>query len=56
MMINRFEMTQMGLMSYFLRIEIQVHKGIFIFQKIYASVLLKKIKMEKLMQSYSNFD
>ena len=42
MMINRFEMTQMGLMSYFLRIEIQVHKGIFIFQKIYASDIIKK--------------
>ena len=46
-MISQFAMTNMRLMSYFLEIEvIQIDKGIFIFQKTYASDILKNFKME----------
>ncbi|CAJ2639943.1 unnamed protein product [Trifolium pratense] len=46
-MIRRFEMTDLGLMSYFLCIEVvQQNDGIFISQKKYATNILKKFKME----------
>jgi len=46
-MIRCFEMTDLGLMSYFLGIEVVQQKGgIFISQKKYASDILKKFKME----------
>lgn len=44
-MITQFDMTDIGLMSYFLDIEvIQTHDDIFISQKKYASDILKKFK------------
>lgn len=46
-MISEFEMTDLGLMSYFLGIEVsQVNGGIFISQKKYAGDILKKFKMD----------
>ncbi|KAL1299248.1 hypothetical protein AAHE18_18G095300 [Arachis hypogaea] len=46
-MIKHFEMTDMGLMSYFLGIEvIQNDDGIFISQKKYANDILKKFQIE----------
>ncbi|XP_027351227.1 uncharacterized protein LOC113862337 [Abrus precatorius] len=46
-MIKCFEMTNLGLMSYFLGIEVvQQDDEIFIFQKKYAVDILKKFKME----------
>ncbi|XP_072054428.1 uncharacterized protein [Arachis hypogaea] len=46
-MIKHFEMTDMGLMSYFLGIEVvQRDDGIFISQKKYANDILKKFQME----------
>nr|KYP70017.1 Retrovirus-related Pol polyprotein from transposon TNT 1-94 [Cajanus cajan] len=46
-MVKCFEMTDLGLMSYFLGIEvIQQDDGIFISQKKYAADILKKFKME----------
>ena len=45
-MIKQFEMTDMGLMSYFLEIEVfQSDYGIFISQKKYACDILKKFKI-----------
>jgi len=46
-MISHFEMTDLGLMSYFLGIEVTQTDGeIFISQKKYAGDILKKFKME----------
>ncbi|XP_071933176.1 uncharacterized mitochondrial protein AtMg00810-like [Coffea arabica] len=46
-MISQFEMTDLGLMSYFLGIEVhQLDDGIFISQRKYASDILKKFKMD----------
>ncbi|KAF8394012.1 hypothetical protein HHK36_020214 [Tetracentron sinense] len=46
-MLGHFEMTDMGLMSYFLGIEVvQTSDGIFISQKKYANDILKKFKIE----------
>ena len=46
-MVKCFDMTDLGLMSYFLGIEvIQQDDGIFISQKKYAADVLKKFKME----------
>ncbi|RYR09971.1 hypothetical protein Ahy_B05g078415 isoform B [Arachis hypogaea] len=46
-MIKHFKMTDMGLMSYFLGIEVvQRDDGIFISQKKYANDILKKFQME----------
>ena len=46
-MSTQFEMTNLGLMSYFLGIEVkQTNEGIFISQKKYATDILKKFKME----------
>ncbi|KAL1360030.1 hypothetical protein AAHE18_04G148400 [Arachis hypogaea] len=46
-MINHFEMTDMGLMSYFLRIEVlQKDDGIFISHRKYVNDILKKFQME----------
>ena len=46
-MIKQFEMTYMGLMSYFLGIEVfQFNSGIFISQKKYASDIIKKFKLD----------
>ena len=45
-MMKTFEMTDLGLMSYFLGIEVsQRNDGIFISQKKYTEGLLKKFKM-----------
>ncbi|KAK2435997.1 hypothetical protein QL285_021017 [Trifolium repens] len=45
--ISHFELTDLGLMSYFLGIEVvQQNGGIFISQKKYANDILKKFKME----------
>ena len=50
-MIKQFEMTDMGLMSYFLGIEIFLSdSAIFIFQKKYACDILKKFKMDTAKQ------
>ncbi|KAE8676644.1 hypothetical protein F3Y22_tig00111582pilonHSYRG00249 [Hibiscus syriacus] len=46
-MMKEFEMTDMGLMAYYLGIEVkQQNDGIFISQKSYAKEILKKFKME----------
>ena len=46
-MTKEFEMTDMGLMEYYLGIEVKQQKdGIFISQKSYAKEILKKFKME----------
>ena len=46
-MKQQFEMTNLGLMSYFLGIEVQkANDGIFISQKNYALDILKQFKME----------
>ncbi|MBV8801912.1 MAG: hypothetical protein JO131_02910, partial [Gammaproteobacteria bacterium] len=46
-MTKEFEMTDLGLMSYFLGIEVkQLEEGIFITQEGYAKEILKKFKME----------
>eukprot|EP00253_Pinus_taeda_P023923 PITA_23923 len=46
-MMKEFEMTDLGLMKYFLGIEVkQSEKGIFICQNKYAKDLLKRFKME----------
>jgi len=46
-MFREFEMTNNGLMSYFLGIEVkQQHDGIFISQKKYMKEILEKFKME----------
>ena len=46
-MMNTFEMTDLGLMHYFLGIEISQRKeGAFIYEKKYIESLLKKYKME----------
>lgn len=53
-MIRQFEMTDMGLMSYFLGIEVvQQNDEIFISQKKYASDILKKFKMEQSKPVYT---
>ncbi|XP_058746540.1 uncharacterized mitochondrial protein AtMg00810-like [Vicia villosa] len=45
-MVNTFEMNDLGLMSYFLGIEVsQINEGIFISQKKYTEGLLKKFNM-----------
>jgi len=47
-MIRKFEMTDIGLMSYYFSIEVkQEEKGIFICQKVYAKFILKKFNMEE---------
>lgn len=46
-MCSNFEMTDMGLMSYFLGLEVlQTGAGIFVSQKKYAADILKRFKME----------
>ncbi|KAE8684274.1 hypothetical protein F3Y22_tig00111146pilonHSYRG00032 [Hibiscus syriacus] len=46
-MMKEFEMTYMGLMAYYLGIEVkQQNDGIFISQESYAKEILKKFKME----------
>ena len=46
-MLKVFEMTDLGLMSYFLGMEVkQDHDGVFISQKKYAKEILKKFHME----------
>src|SRR3954466_8479778 len=47
-MTKEFEMTDMGLLYYFLGIEVKQHQdGIFITQQKYAKDMLRKFKMEK---------
>ncbi|XP_026398792.1 uncharacterized protein LOC113294623 [Papaver somniferum] len=46
-MVKEFEMTDLGLMSYFLGIEVQqTEKGIFINQQRYADGIFKRFKMD----------
>ena len=46
-MTREFEMTDIGLMAYYLRIEVkQKEEGIFISQESYAREILKKFKVE----------
>lgn len=46
-MIAQFELTDMGLMTYFLGIVVkQMDESIFISQKKYTGHILKKFKME----------
>lgn len=46
-MTSEFDMTNLGLMSYFLGLEVKQHEdGIFLSQKHYAKEILKKFKME----------
>ncbi|XP_026405475.1 uncharacterized protein LOC113300488 [Papaver somniferum] len=46
-MVKEFEMTDLGLMSYFLGIEVQqTERGIFINQQRYADGILKRFKMD----------
>ena len=46
-MLKVFEMTDLGLMSYFLGMEVkQSHEGVFICQKKYAREILQKFRME----------
>lgn len=46
-MLNIFEMIDLGLMSYFLKMEVkQSNDGIFIYQKKYAKKILKKFHIE----------
>ena len=48
-MTSQFEMTNMGLMSYFLGIEVQqTNEGIFISQQKYARDILRRLRMESL--------
>jgi hypothetical protein len=52
-MQSEFEMTDLGLMKYFLGIEVeQSEKGIFICQQKYATYILKRFKMNK--NAYTN--
>lgn len=54
-MNSEFEMTDLRDMHYLLRMEIsQLPTGIFISQEKYAQDLLKKFKMEIIMQSSTN--
>ena len=47
-MMNVFEMTDLGLMTYFLRMEVkQSQNEVFIYQKKYAKKILKKFYMEE---------
>ena len=47
-MMEVFDMTDLGLMSYFLGMEIQKNDyEVFIFQKKYAKEILKKFKLEE---------
>ena len=47
-MKNEFEMTDIGLMKYFLGLEVtQTDKGIFIYQHKYATNILQRFRMDK---------
>lgn len=47
-MVQAFEMTYLGLMTYFLGMKInQKENEVFVFQKKYAKEILKKLKLEK---------
>ena len=47
-MKKEFEMTNLGLMKYFLGLEVtQTHKGIFIYQHKYATDILHRFRMDK---------
>jgi hypothetical protein len=47
-MQSEFEMTDLGIMKYFLGIEVdQSTKGIFVYQKKYAADIIKKFRMEE---------
>jgi hypothetical protein len=55
-MKNEFEMTDLGLMKYFLGIEVeQSNHGIFISQQKYVAEVLKKFKMEKCKPSRHSY-
>jgi hypothetical protein len=47
-MQSEFEMTDLGIMKYFLGIEVdQSTKDIFVYQKKYAADIIKKFRMEE---------
>ena len=47
-MKNEFEMTSVGLMKYFLGLEVtQTDEGIFFCQRKYATYILQRLKMDK---------
>jgi Reverse transcriptase (RNA-dependent DNA polymerase) len=47
-MTKEFEMTDLGLMSYFLGLEVrQENSGIFVSQEAYGKEILKKFKMDE---------
>jgi hypothetical protein len=47
-MQSEFEMSDLGIMKYFLGIEVdQSTKGIFVYQKKYAADIIKKFRMEE---------
>ena len=47
-MTREFEMTDPGLMKYFLGLEVtQTNRGIFIFQHMYATNVLQRFRMDK---------
>lgn len=47
-MMNTFEMSDLGLMHYFLRLEVrQEHDGIFVNQRKYAEDLLNRLNMQQ---------
>ena len=51
-MENEFEMTDLGLMKFFLGIEVHRYEsGIFILQSKYASVVLKRLNMSTLVEN-----
>ncbi|KAE8705324.1 hypothetical protein F3Y22_tig00110429pilonHSYRG00698 [Hibiscus syriacus] len=53
MMMKEFEMTYMGLMAYYLGIEVkQQNDGIFISHESYGKEILKKFKMENFSNNY----
>lgn len=46
-MINDFEMTDLGLMSYFIGLEVKQHDGNFISQEKYVNGLLEKFNVKE---------
>lgn len=46
-MVNEFEMTDFGLMSYFLGLEVKQRDGVFISQENYVNDLLEKFNMKE---------
>ena len=54
-MKKEFEMTEVGLMKYFLGLEVmQTNKGIFTFQHKYATDILQRLRMDKCKRDVEN--